>query len=145
MPMIRYDTDDCVLLADSPCTCGSWFPSVERILGRTVDNFLLTDGSIITGISVTAAMARIKEGFHRVRQIQLIQKNLNQLHVRYVADGDLISIENELRRFRAEVQRLFQVEMTWTTERVPEIRRERSGKMRFCISEVSTPKLPMAV
>jgi phenylacetate-CoA ligase len=137
MPMVRYDTADCVLLDDSPCECGSWFPSVKTILGRTVDNFPLPDGSVVTGISVTAAVARIREGFLQIRQIQLIQKDLTHLHVRYVAEGDPILIQRELERFRVEVQTLFQMEMRWTTERVPEIRRERSGKLRFCISEVS--------
>jgi phenylacetate-CoA ligase len=145
MPMIRYDTADCVMLENTLCACGSWFPSVTAILGRTVDNFQLSDGSIVTGIAVTAAVARIREGFRRVEQIQLIQKDLNHLHIRYVGDGDVNAVQKELGNFRTEVQKLFQVEMQWTAERVPEIRRERSGKIRFCISEVSTPKAQMAV
>lgn len=145
MPMIRYETADCALQANTPCACGSWFPSVTAILGRTVDNFPLSDGSLVTGISVTAAVARIREGFLQVRQIQLIQKNVDHLHVRYVADGDLAVVQRELGRFRSEVDKLFHVEMRWTAERVPEILRERSGKMRFCISEVSAPRAQMAV
>ena len=145
MPMIRYDTADCVLLEDSPCPCGSWYPSVKSILGRTVDNFPLSDGSIVTGISITSAMGRIREGFRQVQQLQSIQKSLNHLHVRYVAQGDLDAIQKELARFRMEVQKIFRVEMRWTAERVPELLRERSGKMRFCISEVSAPKPQMAV
>lgn len=140
MPMIRYDTDDCVVLDGSTCVCGSSQPSVKTVLGRTVDNFPLRDGSVVTGIAVTAAVARIQEGFRQVRQIQLIQKNLDHLHIRYAADGDMNSIQQELGRFRGEVQHLFQVEIEWSAERVPEILRERSGKMRFCISEVAASK-----
>lgn len=143
MPMLRYDTADCVLLQGSRCPCGSWYPSVKAILGRTVDNFPLADGSIVTGISITSAMGQIKEGFLQVQQIQLIQKSLNHLHIRYVANGDLNAIQGELARFRAEVEKIFQVEMRWTAERVPELLREGSGKMRFCISEVSAPKPQM--
>lgn len=142
MPMIRYDTDDCVLLGNSACACGSPYPSVNIILGRTVDNFPLRDGSVVTGIAVSAAVARVQEGFRQVRQIQLIQKDVDHLHIRYAAEGDMNSIQKELGRFRGEVQRLFQVEMEWSAERVPEIFRERSGKMRFCISEVAVPKAP---
>src|ERR1700751_3444435 len=145
MPMIRYDTADCVLLDDSRCPCGSWYLSVKAVLGRTVDNFPLPDGSVVTGISITSAMGRIREGFRQVQQLQLIQKSLNHLHIRYVAQGDLDAIEKELAGFRTEVQKIFQIEMRWTAERVPEILRERSGKMRFCISEVSAPKPQMAV
>jgi phenylacetate-CoA ligase len=144
MPMVRYDTADCVLLADAPCPCGSWFPSVKTILGRTADNFLLSDGRMVTGISVIAAVARIREGFRHVRQIQLVQKDLDHFHVRYVADGDPDATQKELGRFRSEVQKQFRMEVQWTSERVPEIRRERSGKLRFCISELSTSKARMA-
>lgn len=90
-------------------------------------------------------MGRIREGFRQVQQLQLIQKSLNHLHIRYVAQGDLDVIQRELARFRMEVQKMFQIEMRWTAERVPELLRERSGKMRFCISEVSAPKPQMAV
>lgn len=145
MPMIRYDTDDCVLLADTPCPCGSWFPAVKEVLGRAVDNFVLPDGTFVTGIAVTAAITRIQEGFFHIRQTQLIQKGIQHLHLRYVADGDLVDVQRELGKFRAEVDRLFQIQVRWTAERVEAIKRERSGKIRFCISEVSAPGRPVAV
>jgi phenylacetate-CoA ligase len=140
MPMVRYDTADCVLLADSPCPCGSSFPSVKEILGRTVDNFLLPDGSVIPGSAIPTVMARVKQGFTQVTQVQLIQKDLSHLHIRYVAEGDAGSIQRELGSFRGEIEKLFQIELSWSTERVKEILREPSGKMRFCISEVSAQR-----
>ena len=145
MPMIRYDTDDCVLLDDGPCPCGSWYPSVKKILGRAVDNFIMPDGSFVTGIAVAAAMPRIQEGFLYIRQIQLIQKGIEHFHLRYSAEGGAPDIQAELSKFRAEIEKLLQVHVRWTAERVNEIQRERSGKMRFCISEVSAPARPVAV
>ena len=145
MPMIRYDTDDCVLLADAPCPCGSWYPGVKKVLGRAADNFTLPDGSFVTGIAVTAAVARIQEGFSHIRRFQLIQKGIQHLHLRYVADGDVVDVQRELSKCRAEVEKLFQIQVRWTAERVREIQRERSGKIRFCISEVSAPVRPVAV
>lgn len=145
MPMIRYDTEDCVLLDEGPCACGSWYPSVRKVLGRAVDNFAMPDGSFVTGIAVTAAIARIQEGFFQIRQIQLIQKGIQHFHLRYAAEGDVVAIQTELGKFRAEVEKLFQVPVRWTAEQVSEIRRERSGKIRFCISEVSAPARPVAV
>jgi phenylacetate-CoA ligase len=145
MPMIRYDTDDCVLLDEGPCGCGSWYPSVKKVLGRAVDNFTMPDGSVVTGIAVTAAIARIQGGFFHVRQIQLIQKGIEQFHLRYAAEGEVPEIQAELGKFRAEIEKLLQVRVHWTAERVHEIQRERSGKMRFCISEVSAPARPVAV
>ena len=145
MPMIRYDTDDCVLLEEGPCACGSWYPSVKKVLGRTVDNFAMPDGSFVTGIAVTAAITRVQEGFSHIRQIQLIQKGIEHFHLRYAAEGGVSDIQVELSKFRSEIEKLLQARVRWTAERVNEIQRERSGKMRFCISEVSAPARPVAV
>jgi phenylacetate-CoA ligase len=38
MPLLRYDTGDCVLYDDSPCPCGSWYPSVPAVVGRNAEN-----------------------------------------------------------------------------------------------------------
>lgn len=38
MPLIHYDTTDCVLYDESPCACGSWYPSVTAVLGRAADS-----------------------------------------------------------------------------------------------------------
>ena len=137
MPLIRYDTADCVLLDSTPCACGSWFPSVTQILGRALDNFVLPDGSIIPGISLTVILARSSRGFRHVRQIQLIQKAVNHMHIRYSAQGDVMEIQQELAELKKNVDQHFQISLQWSAERVPEILRERSGKLRLCISEIS--------
>lgn len=31
-PLIRYDTGDCVILAAQQCSCGSWFPLVDKFV-----------------------------------------------------------------------------------------------------------------
>jgi phenylacetate-CoA ligase len=38
MPLLRYDTGDRVLYDDSPCPCGSWYPSVTTVVARTIEN-----------------------------------------------------------------------------------------------------------
>ncbi len=136
MPLLRYDTADCVQFDSSPCPCGSWFPSVKKILGRTLDNFVLEDGSIVPGVAITVIMARSSRGFRNVRQLQLVQKAINHMHIRYAAEGDLVAIQQELAAFRRQVEELFRSRQQWTAERVPEILREKSGKIRLCISEV---------
>jgi phenylacetate-CoA ligase len=136
MPLIRYDTEDCVTLADTPCPCGRRYPSVRRVIGRVVDNFLLADGTQISGTAIATIMARMSKGFQSVRQVQLVQKELDLFHLRYSAQGDELYIEQELARFRAAVEELLRAKLRWVPTRVPEILRERSGKLRLCISEV---------
>lgn len=137
MPLIRYDTADCVQLDSSPCPCGSWFPSVTKILGRALDNFILPDGSMIPGIAITVIMARSSRGFQNIRQLQLIQKSVSNFQIRYSANGEVMAIQQELATFRMQVEELFGITLQWSAERVPEILRERSGKLRLCISEVT--------
>jgi phenylacetate-CoA ligase len=144
MPLIRYDTEDCVLLEDTQCPCGRRFPAVRSILGRALDNFTLADGTQIPGIAITVVMAKIGRGFQRVSQVQLIQKETDHMHLRYSASGDEVEIKQELAHFREGVEDLFKSKLRWTETRVPEIQREQSGKLRLCISEVHPKKLRSA-
>lgn len=136
MPMIRYDTQDCVLIDESTCPCGRRFPTVRSILGRVLDNFVLADGTQIPGIAVVVAMEEMGRGFHNVCQVQLIQQEIDRMEVRYAAVGDESAIAQELSKFRERVEELFKSKLYWTETRVREILRERSGKLRLCISQV---------
>lgn len=136
MPMIRYDTQDCVLIDDSICPCGRRFPTVRSILGRALDNFVLADGSQIPGIAIVVAMEEMGRGFRSVCQVQLVQKEIDQMEVRYAAVGDETVIAQELSKFRERIEELFKTKLYWTETRVREILRERSGKLRLCISQV---------
>ena len=137
MPLIRYDTEDCVLLEESPCPCGRHSsPAVRSILGRTLDNFTLIDGTQIPGIAITVVMAKIGRGFENVSQVQLVQKETDLMHLRYSANGNELAIRQELNKFQEGVEDLFKSRLRWTETRLPEILREESGKLRLCISEV---------
>jgi phenylacetate-CoA ligase len=144
MPLIRYDTQDCVLLEESLCPCGRRFPAVRSILGRTLDNFILADGTQIPGVALAPMLARIGRAFQNVSQIQLIQKETDHLQLRYAATGDELAISQELACIREGVEGLFKSKLRWNEIRVPEILREQSGKLRLCISEVQAKKLRSA-
>lgn len=133
MPLIRYDTADCVLFDESPCPCGSWYPSVTAVLGRIVDNLVLPDGSLMAGAPLVAQAGRT---FRTIRQVQIVQKAIDRMHLRYSVLTDGPAMEQELVGFLHDVERAFRIPIHWTLERVPEIRRERSGKMRSVICEI---------
>jgi phenylacetate-CoA ligase len=143
MPLIRYDTGDCVTYDRKPCSCGSWQPSTTAILGRAVDHFVLPDGSLIPGVVVSLMMGKNTSTFRFVRQVQLIQKTTSQMHMRYAAEnGDLQAIQKELSSLQHQIDGMFRIQLQWSVERVPEILRERSGKIRLCISELSGKLTP---
>ncbi|SEC43648.1 phenylacetate--CoA ligase family protein [Terriglobus roseus] len=136
-PMIRYDTEDCVLLADDPCPCGSWYPAVRRIVGRAIDNFVLGDGTTVPGVCFTTQLLRIRKPLRLINGLQFIQKRFDLTQIRYAAEGAPEHIRTELQNITECVNGLFPSGMNWEYVRVPKILREKSGKLRFTISEVS--------
>ncbi len=137
-PLLRYDTSDCVILDNTPCACGSWYPRVRQVLGRTADNFTLADGTKVPGVIVFTKMATMKSMLTKITGVQLIQKDYDLMELKYTASGDEEAIQNDVRIFCSEIGSLFPHGLRWIHTRVPEILRESSGKMRLCISEVKS-------
>jgi len=138
MPMIRYRIDDCAILTSEPCRCGRGFPAVRSICGRTTDNFYLTNGNVVPGVSLTNRVIQVCPG---LKKIQIIQRAVDDFHIRYVAGtgftpADLAMLSSKLRMF-------FSGPIRWEFEQVVEIERERSGKTRFCISYVTPEQGPI--
>jgi phenylacetate-CoA ligase len=136
MPMIRYSTGDCVIVDEQACACGNWYPKVKKLLGRSNDNLLLPDGTEVPGITFGTRMATMKETLNCVRQVQIVQKNTQSLIVRYAAQGDERSIEEELKRLCVLFHDIMKTPVRVNFVRLAEIPREQSGKLRLCISEV---------
>jgi phenylacetate-coenzyme A ligase PaaK-like adenylate-forming protein len=132
MPMLRYRINDCVLLVETPCSCGRGFPLIREIVGRTTDNFCLPDGSIVPGVSLTNRVLQVCPGLAKT---QVIQESLREFRVRYVPGPDFT--EHDLDLLRRNLRRFMPDELQWTFEQVSEIAREPSGKTRFCISRVA--------
>jgi phenylacetate-CoA ligase len=137
MPLIRYDTGDCVIVDPAPCPCGRFFPRVKAILGRASDNFVLADGTEVPGNTFATKLALLANGFRHITQLQVIQKEMDRVVLLYAANGNPSAIGQELSRVREALQDMVKVTMHCTMTQVPEIRREASGKLRFCISEVN--------
>jgi len=143
-PFIRYDTGDCVTLADQRCSCGRWFPLVTQILGRVADGIVLADGSIVPGITVGTQMAQMGHTFCAIAQVQFVQKSHEHLHLRYVVKDSHVSAQNELQSIFTAIDSLVSRPFQWTHEKVSSIPRERSGKIRLCLSEIHTPSSSFA-
>ena len=46
-PFIRYDTGDCVTLAQQTCSCGRWFPLIDQIVGRFANGEVRPNGTVV--------------------------------------------------------------------------------------------------
>jgi phenylacetate-CoA ligase len=138
-PFIRYDTGDCVTLPEQRCACGSWFPVVRQILGRVCEGIVLSDGSIVPGISLGTQMAQMGHTFRSVAQVQFVQKSLGHIHLRYAVKEENTAKQPELDSICKAIDGLMNHPMKWSLEQVADIPRERSGKIRLCISEIPAP------
>jgi phenylacetate-CoA ligase len=135
-PFIRYDTGDCATLTSQPCGCGRWFPTASKILGRVSDGIMLADGGMVPGVSVGNHMSQLGETFRAIAQVQFVQKTHEHVHLRYVVKERSPLAEQELQKICHAIDSLANHRMEWSTEQVADIPRERSGKIRLCISEL---------
>ncbi len=143
-PFIRYDTGDCVTLNNRDCSCGRWFPQVGQILGRVADGLELADGGIVPGVSVGNHMSQMGQTFRAISQVQFVQKSHEHLHLRYVVKDEHPSAREELKSICSAIDSLANHPFNWTLEKVANIPRERSGKIRLCMSELHTPDSSLA-
>lgn len=126
-PLIRYRIGDSITLADNSkkCDCGSIFPLVERIEGRTNDYILSpTHGKVNLGnISNSTKDAK------GIVCFQLIQDRIDHLEVRIVASKDFDK-KQEL-SFISSLRERIGNEIELDIKYVEAIEKEKSGKFRI--------------
>lgn len=133
MPLIRYDSGDCVLFDESPCPCGCWYPSITAVLGPAIENLIMPNGTVTAGEPMVTRAGR---GFRTVRGVQLIQKTPDRMHLRFSSAENGPAADQELGIFRRNIEDAFRIPLHWTLERLPEIPCESSGKVRLAICEI---------
>ena len=134
MPILRYEVGDAAVPANRSCDCGRTLPLIERVEGRIADYVYTPDGKLISGISLTENFAGLVAG---IGQLQIVQDRLDHVLFRIVRDArfDAASLDCIKQLVRAR----FGERMNYDIEYVEEIKKERSGKYRFCISKVTNP------
>lgn len=126
-PLIRYRIGDRIKLApkDKQCICGSCFPLVEKIEGRSTDYILSpTHGKVNLG-----NISNSTKGIKGIIQFQVIQQKPEEVQVLVVAGPDFITDEHN--KFKAALTERFGTQLNVNLLVVNEIPKERSGKFRF--------------
>lgn len=134
MPLIRYRVNDCCLPGAQECSCGIGYPKIERVMGRTSDNFYLADGTAVSGV-IARRLGNYCPG---VSKLQLIQEAYDRFTIRYIAGPGFTP--GDVERMREKLLEAFGRTARLDFERVETIERERSGKTRLCISRVTPPR-----
>ncbi len=131
MPFIRYEIGDVGSPDNNPCSCGSPLPLMKFFAGRETDIFVSPDGSLVPGVSLTG---RIIEDCAGIAQLQFIQNTIETIKVKIVK-GPMFS-DNDIKLLDEKLYTFFHGKISIEKEFVDEIPKEKSGKTRFCISNV---------
>lgn len=126
-PLIRYRIGDSITLADNSkkCDCGSIFPLVERIEGRTNDYILSpTHGKVNLG-----NISNSTKDTKGIVCFQLIQNSIDHIEVRIVTSKDFDK-KQEL-NFISSLRERVGNEIELSIRYVEAIDKERSGKFRI--------------
>jgi len=90
-PIIRFELDDCIVISDSLCKCGSSFRVIEKILGRTDDLYWAQrkDSNELQCIFPDYIRRAIITSSDEIEEYQAIQKEYTKILVRiYLKAGD---------------------------------------------------------
>lgn len=126
-PLVRYQIGDSITLSDSSkkCQCGSIFPLVENIEGRTNDYILSpTHGKVNLG-----NISNSTKDTKGIICFQLIQNKIDHIEVQLVVNKDFDHIQEV--NFIAALRERIGDEIKLNIKYVESIEKEKSGKFRI--------------
>ncbi len=128
MPRLRYQLGDVISLSDEKCSCGRELPLIKSLDGRENDTFVTRNGAYVNGQFFTN-LARI---LPTVRQFQVVQHTRTELTLRLL-EHDKLAQEDVDRFVNGILEKMGDIEVH--VDRVAEIERQASGKLRTSIRE----------
>lgn len=135
-PLVRYRIGDNIKLSleDKTCTCGSFFPLVDEIQGRTTDYLVSpTQGKVNLG-----NLSNSTKNVSGIIKFQAIQDFINKIKVRVVANETFNLAEQD--KFKEALQERFGPEVNINIEIVEDIPNEKSGKFRIIKNNLDVSK-----
>ena len=131
-PLIRYKIGDRMIRSNEPCACGRQMPVIKEIVGRTEDVVVGKDGR---------EMVRFHSVFYGIEQIgmaQVIQEDLEHIHIKVVAENAL-SVDEKATISNRIISQLGSMKIS--IEEVPAIPLTSNGKFQAVVSKVKRKQL----
>lgn len=129
MPLVRYDIGDYAVALEGGCPCGRTLPLLDHVVGRGINLFRHRSGKLISPWKVLDAVKELPG----VRQVQVVQRKIDDYLVRIVSEVPLASdLEALARKDFHEVVG----EASITFENVANIARTKSGKFMATLCEL---------
>ena len=130
MPLIRYEVGDYAELGE-PCPCGRGLPVLKRIMGRQRNLLTLPDGRQHWPSFPAEGWLPIAP----VRQFQLVQRDLEHIEARFVADRPVTADEKQ--RLAAMLHEYLRYPFRIDFVQLERIERKPNCKFEDFISEVA--------
>lgn len=130
MPLVRYDIGDVVVLSSKQtCECGRSGILLDKIVGRTEDYILTPDGRFV------GMLDHLFKDAVKVRMAHIVQHDIEEVIIRIVKEpaytmNDECSILDEA---CTRLGKHINIHFDYVTESP----REKNGKFRFIISNIS--------
>jgi phenylacetate-CoA ligase len=130
MPLIRYDIGDMAVATDDrDCPCGCKLPKIEKLLGRTRDIIVDSDGNPKPGYLFTEIILHMNVD----AQFQIIQPDRQNLVVR-IAQKKISELEQQ--EINSSFQEIVGQDVNVSFEYPDRIERDPSGKYGYVVSKV---------
>lgn len=132
-PLIRYDIGDKAYLSETnlQCECGTLYPIVDRIEGRSADYLLSPTNGKFTSIYLSLVSGVFSNS---VKSMQFIQNKIDSVDVYIVVDKHWNDNMNQI--ILDKLHYSLGESMKITIHKVNELQKDPSGKTRFIINNV---------
>ncbi|OIQ49166.1 Phenylacetate-coenzyme A ligase [Pseudodesulfovibrio hydrargyri] len=132
MPLIRYRIRDVATTVEGVCACGRGLPRIKLSGGRVTDFLVTPSGKIVSGASMTIFLTA---NAPNVQRMQMYQARPELVEFRVVrGEGYTVDTDDYI---RSEAAKYLGGDVEAVIRYVDEIEPAESGKLLYCISEVS--------
>ena len=88
MPLIRYEIGDMATLGPEMCSCGQVLPTLKKVNGRIVGNFILKNGTIVDSGFFILLFDEVSEEAG-IEKWQVIQDDYDKIQINIVASREI--------------------------------------------------------
>ena len=132
-PLIRYKVGDRLVFSDdnTPCPCGSCFPKVKSLEGRSLDYLVSKKNGKFTSIYLSLVSEEFKNS---VKNMQFVQNSRDKIDIYLVATDAYDDSMDDI--IKAKLNYSFGDDMEFVIHKVDEIPKLDSGKYRLIINNL---------
>ena len=134
MPIMRYKIGDRAIMEPGFCICGRFHKRLKNVVGRSMDNFKLRDGTIIPSeYFIHFIGVVLNRGI--LKKIQIIQKSYDVIDLHVVYSNEEI-LSEDIQNIIQAVKKVMGENCTVNIHEKENIAPNNSGKYRYTICEL---------